>query len=497
MTPLGNIESQVKQGDVNWLADAAAGTHSDTSTGHNHSGILTSKPTTYYRGIYATSDTASSTASTWTSSGEGALLFGGRKKSSTAWKVGDMAVYDTKYFIHTNASGSCNDHDIMILSRTKVTYMGISTKCSDTDQKKLFLYETIWNHTATNTIDNGVQVDDTDAKLGFIPHKGYFKWVRSTDSNDNDLFKGVEILMGDKEFGSVFNHSSDNRFQSAVINVNIDKVRMIGWSNPPTIYNSISNTMQASTTAFPTTAWLPTNSKDWDWPDMVGTRSAFSTATSTNGFDFSDFRTVLNTINSPYGYMQTYTKGSDQVLPDVSPIPGAAGNGTVYLYKTTTPATWPGSWTGPAYQVSMPGSPLLDTTYALPPTVITATISGPYFSGFEIRRGSANLLFDAANGIPFNIYSLQIETRGAGASITIGTTANPATVFAQTFKLQSEDCGGTINFNFTGKMVAKKLEFENNVKYTMDTTLGGGSCLSSATQSFIYLRKNSWTELRN
>lgn len=514
VTALGAVESQEKQGDVNWLGDAGAGTHSDVDTGHNHSTILTTKPTKYWRGIYATNNNASGTTTTWISSGEGAVLFGGRTNNSTAWVVGDTTSYYTTYYIHTNAVGSCDDHDIKMVSLTKVTYLGISTKCTGTDQKRLFLYETIWNHTPVNTFNKGVQSDDTDTSLGFIPHKGYFKWVREKDINDNELFKGIEVLMGDKEFNSVFNHSSDSRFKSSVINANIDKVRMIGWANPPLKYNNTLSRMEVSPVGFAslpdvwptTTNPVIANSKDWDWPDMVGTRSQFTTAVNTRGFDFSNFSTVMNSFNQTTGYIEAYqTSPGNYVLPDMSTInprtstANNSGTGNILLYKTViNPATlWPGVWTGnsPA-NVAMPGNPIMNPS-GLQPTVITATISGPSFTKFEIKRGSANLFFDAANGIPFNIKELKIETKGAGANITIGSSANPATVFAQKFKLESEDCGGTINFSFTGKMVASEVKFEKNVKYDVQSTMTNAPGCLSTTNNFIYLKKSNWKEIRN
>lgn len=489
-TPLGNIESQVYQGDLNIYNDSGAGSHA------NHSTILTTAPSTWYNGGYATSDTASATATAPTTNGEGAILFGGRRMGAT-WTVGDTASYWTTYYIHTNAVGNCNDHDIAIKAYTKVTYLGTSNKCSGTDNRMLFLYETVWNHTGTNNADSGLQGDDNDPKLGntTIPnmtsHKGYYKWVRERDytgGDANHIMKGVEPLLGDKEFNSVFNHSSANRFQSAVVNTNISRIRMIGWTNPPVAYGS--STMNVSPMSFATWPNTPANSSSWDWVDMIGNRSSFPSSGALNGFDFADF-----TIAS--GSVVPYVQGNDAVLPDAT---GAPGSNSFNLHRATSLPAELGlghTWSGPTSQ-AMPGAgaAIMDPSQ-LPSTVITATISGPYFTRFEIRRGSANLFFDAANGIPFNIKELSVETKGGGANITIGSATNPATVFAGQFKLESESCAGSINFNFTGKMVSNEVEFEKNVQYNIDTTLSNAATCLSSGQNYIYLRKQSWREIRN
>lgn len=424
-----------------------------------------------------------------------AALFGGKTMTSSGWTVGMQSEYLTRYYIHTTAPGSCNDQDIVVTSKTSVTYLGTGTKCSSSELRKLFLFETVWNHTTTNGLNSGYQADST-----IQPQKGYYKFVRGKDNTENEPII-VSMVIGDKEFNSVFNHAAKPAFTSSVVNVNIGggddrgAINMIGYANPPLKWNNLTNQMDIYTKDFTASSpvyALPTSPNNWDQPDMVGPYTDFVVTPSTNGFDFVDMSLASKSI-------VPYTVGNNEILPDVSTIPGSIAGGNIPTYRNSTTGVYPGSWSFDSNRAApnaTAGAPIMDTS-GLPTTTITATISGPYFSWFTIQRGTANLFFNPANGIAFNVAGLKVETKGSGANITIGSTANPATVFAGQVKMESEDCGGTTNFNFVGKMVASQVEFENNVKYNMDTTLSGANtCLSPALQSFIYLKKEGWKEIR-
>lgn len=496
-----------------FLSDSGAGSHT------GHATVATVNGTRQYIGRYATSDTTTTTSTTWVNDpggDTGAVMYNGKIVKTSTMAIGEQQVMYTKYYIHTNAVGSCNDHDIMIVSKTIATYMGIAQRCNS-ETRMLFDYETVWNHitnSASGTVNPyniGLQNDDGDPKLTSTVHKGYYEWVNTRDTADNELMRVKYPLIGDKEFLSVFNHPANTNgdFHSAIVNVNIRNLQMIGWSNPPIAYDSVAHTMGASVAAFPTAAtgvtsgWLPTNagSLNWDWNDITGIYSGFR-LTSGDGFDLSSF--AINTANYNDGNIVPYTANGNYYLPDMSLVPGTpvatvsprTGTGSVLVHQWSTPGTWPGNWSN-TYNVAMPANPIMSAS-GLPTTVITATISGPYFTQFQLNRGSANLFFDAANNIPFNVSQLTIKTRGGGgANITIGTTARPAAVYAGTFKLETDDCGGLINFNFVGKMTTSSVEMQNNVQYTMDTTLSPpNSCLTPPIQTFVYLKKDGWKEVR-
>lgn len=503
MTSLGNLQSEQWQGDIVYQNDAATHTHLTPT-------IQTTAPTIYVRGLYAATDT---TLAPWTTTAQtatgdmGAVLFGGRKATDTNWVPGDQAEYLLTYYIHTTAIGNCNAHDIKVTSYSKVTYIGDSSKCNDTEIRRVFVYETIWNHLSDNNLSKGLQPDDTDPKLVMPnPHKGYYKYDGGKDKTDNELIiigKSRAIVMGDDEFNSVFNHAAKPDYHSAIVNMNISQINMIGAANPPTTY--LSGQMTIAPVPFASTSWIPTSTKNWDVTEMIGNRSGFIATHDTNGFDFVDFSIASGSV-TPYNQ-------NGMVLPDVSGTPGAGGTTGFTLYKaTSTPAeiksvrtvggvyttvsgtTW-GSPTIAAFPNN--GTPIMNPNQ-MGSTIITATISGPWFSSFNVRRGSVNLVFDPANGIPFNIQTLSVETKGSGSSITMGSSANPVAVYANSFTLKSEDCGGQTNFSFTGKMIASSVQFEGNVKYVVDTTITNApGCLAPSINSLIYLKKTNWQEIRN
>lgn len=438
-----------------------------------------------------------------------ATLFNGRYINDFQQRhIGERSEYTTTYYIHTTAdrNGNCLPEDIKIVSKTIVTYMGTRQDFCDANKTRyLFQYETIWNHQNDNGLNGGndanivgalrPQSDDADPSIAGLPHKGYYKWVRAKEPESKPL--KPEPLWGDREFNSVFNHSARGNFTSAIVNWNIEKVRMIGWSNPPTVFasnpmnNVVSSNMLIGPEPFPSKNWLDATSSNkggLDNDDISGSFSSFPKIGDPNGFHFNDVLITLFLFNN------------DPYLMDSRSINHGAAQARADIYRGSDAAVngWPNRWTQVNNPQANQSSPVRPVQLGVPGTMITATNSGPQ-TEFEIKYGTANLFFNAANGIPFNMKGVKVETKAtAGAIITIGSITNPATVITGELKVESEGCNNNnpIYFDFIGKLVAGSVELEGNTNYVINSNINAATQCLTQGMNFIFLKRESWRELR-
>lgn len=420
--------------------------------------------------------------------------------------IGRWQAYDTTYYIHTSdnlhpTTDACGESDIVIVARTIVTYMGqrtvkTSNTCTNPKLMYSFQYETIWNHylsPVTNFANSGLQTDDAEALLHLLPHKGYYKWVKTSDGTDSEPVQ-PEVAIGDQEFNSVFNHSAKTNFHSAIVNWNISRVNLVGFTNPPATANASNVNTQLFNTPmvvapkpFPTSTWFPSGQKAGISNNEVsGNFSSFGIGPATNGFDFSGIGFTFYRDQNNYPYIidaATITPGVNTFLYVGNQTTSDINNGTLWSYT------------------SNPGANNADPLYPQPPlfsptqTVITATNSGPA-TAFVITRGMAGLFFDPANSIAFNVASIKVETTDYGAPISIGSAANPATVVTQSLNVESEGCGAYTAWNFTGSLVAHSVEFEDNVKYTQNSNLSAASACLTSGVNYVFLQRVNWKEIR-
>ncbi len=410
-----------------------------------------------------------------------AVLFGGKDVSALGpADIGSSSEYVTKYFIHTHTS-TCGDNDMIISSRTVVTYMGVrKTKgrdgCSLPEQRHLFLYETVWDHTPGGP-NQGLQPDDFEA-LG-LPHKGYYKWVKTVAAGSREESSPLtaDPQMGDQEFNSVFNHSGGNNFHSAVVQWNISQVRLVGWSNPPVVRSG--STMAVMPQPFPRADWLndPARAAVGD-DEISGNYSALGPGV------FSGINLTYYTDSSGYPY-----------LPDAATInPGRA---EMLLYRADSVSPDAGSsWTVSRFPGLNSTSPLMPENLAVKPTVITATNKGP-LTRFEVIPGEGSLSFGAANGMAFNVGYLRIlSSKSETFHIAIGSPAEPAVMLAGGMEARGEGCG-RIDLSLWGKVVAGEAILSKQVQYNISSDTGtGGQCLGHGGE-FIFLKRLSWQEIRN
>lgn len=115
-----------RQGNTTVFADGGANSHT-----HFTPQIQTTAPTRQFIGKYRTGDTTTATSAAWVngSGDNGAVLYQGKTITTSNIAIGEQSEYLTTYYIHTNGIGNCNDHDITITSKTRVTYLGTSNRC--------------------------------------------------------------------------------------------------------------------------------------------------------------------------------------------------------------------------------------------------------------------------------------------------------------------------------------------------------------------------------